>query len=326
MVEKNKKSEKTKMRQTSIFDAESVKTDGASKDKKPPTDLMKIVAKAVPVKQKMKGTFSAEEIREILDDKKKKEEQAEFKKEQKRIKKLVLEMEATNRDKLIFYKSSLNGEFYKALDTSALYYCYRLATRMGRKSNIMIDKDRYSKALYVASIADIDKFVKQFEELEGSKPEITLDGIYIFPLKKPLEDADIQMLRQTEKTRRDKMHDILKPKKMAPAVYQQILMIIRQLAPKSEKFRAESINYRMVGDEMLKNLRDILVIYADFTNGKYSRAEAGMLVFSEIGKIKASLVILGETRKWGVAPLVSAGKKVNILEQLIEKDLKKDQK
>lgn len=299
----------------------------ASPDKKAPkspSEMMEIVARAVPVHKKLKRSFSDEEIAQFLDDKLEKTAHAEFKKEVKRIKRKVLDLEATNRTQLILYKSSENGDFYKALDTSALYYAYRIAQRMGRKCNVMVDKDRFAKATFVASISGgIEKFIEQYKELEGLEPEITIDGIYLFPLKEPISDEEYQMLRQTENTRREKMHSILKPKNMSPAVYQQILMIIRQLAPKSEKLRAESINYRMFGDEMLRNLRDIMAIYADYSHGIYDAGRAGVLILSETGKIKASLVILGETRKWGAAPLASAGVNIETLEQMIKKDLKK---
>lgn len=325
MTEKQKKSETSVPKQTSFLEDFDSK-----KSKSSATDLMKIVAESIPIKNKLKKSFSEDEVRQILANSTKymtEEERQEraakdkFKKNLKRIKRLILDMEATNRDKLIFYQSSYEGQFYRALDTSALYYAYRLADRMGRKCNVMVDNDRFSKALYVATISGMEKFIKQFEELEGGKPEITVDGIYIFPLKKPISDEDFSMLRQTENTKQERLHNILKPQKMAPAVYQQILMIIRQLAPRSEKLRNDTINYRMLGDEMLKNLIKILVIYTDYANGLFTKQESAKLIFRETGKIKAALIILGETRKWGVTPLVSAGNNVNILEHLIEKDL-----
>ena len=108
---------------------------------------------------------------------------------------------------------------------------------------------------------------------------------------------------------------------MSPAVYQQILMIIRQLAPKSEKLKDESINYRIFGTEMLMNLRNIMAIYSDYSNGAYDTSEAGRMILAETGRIKATLVILGETRKWGAVPLASAGNNIEILEKVINKDL-----
>ena len=334
MTEKKKKSAQPVEKQTSLLaDFDSKKSKSAKRPspaKAPATDLMKTVAAAIPVKNKLKKSFSESEIKQILsgqvkfmteEEKQQREAKQKFKIDQKRIKRVVLEMETSNRDKLIFYKSSFDGRFYKALDTSALYYAYRLADRMSRKCNIMVDSDRFSKALYVATVSGIEKFIKQFEELEGGVPDITLDGVYIFPLKNPITDEDLVMLRQTENTKRDKVHNILKPKRMSPAVYQQILMIIRQLAPRSEKLRNDTVNYRMLGDEMLRNLIEILTFYTDYANGVYTRKEMTGLIFRETGKIKAALTILGETRKWGPAPLVAVGNNINILEQLIEKDL-----
>ena len=323
MIEKQetKKSKKTLPKQQDLFaDFDAKKSKSANK----PNEMMEIVARAVPVRKKLKKAFTDEEIAKFLESKIDQEARAKFKEEVKRVKRKVLDLEATNRTQLIFYKSSENGDFYKALDTSALYYAHRLAQLMGRKCNIMIDKDRFCKADFVASISGgIDKFVEQYKDLEGLEPEITVDGVYIFPLREPITDEEYRMLRQTEKTRMERMHNILKPKNMSPAVYQQILMIIRQLAPKSEKLREESINYRVFGTEMIKNLRDIMAIYTDYSNGIYDMFEASKLILSETGKIKATLVILGETRKWGAVSLAAAGNNIEILEQIISKDLRK---
>ena len=327
-----KKTKKSSIKQTSIFadfDAKAAKSAPVRKESA--TELMKLVASKVPVESKIKRTFSEEETSEILAGSPKSDKDAtpdaedrkNFKKEQKRIKRLVLEMEDTNRDKLIFYKSTYDGEFYKALNTSALYYCYRLAQRMGRTSHIMIDKDRFSTTQYVASIRDIDKFVKQFKELEGGKPEITVDGVYLFPLKTPISDEDLYLLRQTEQNKRDRANNVLKPEKMSPKIYQQVLMLIRQLTPKSEKLRAESINYRTFGTEMVINLRNMLVVYSDYTHNALDKKSALNLLLREIGKIKATLTILSETRKWGPVQLMAVAQNIEILEHFIEEDLEK---
>lgn len=333
-----KKTKKSSNKQTSFFadfDAKAAKSAPVKKSKKaePATELMKLVASKVPVESKIKKTFSEEETSEILASNPKSgkatekdaEDRKNFKKEQKRIKRLVLEMEDTNRDKLIFYKSTYDGEFYKALNTSALYYCYRLSQRMGRTSHIMIDKDRFSTTQYVASIRDIDKFVKQFEELEGGKPEITIDGIYLFPLKTPISDEDLYLLRQTEQNKRDRVNNVLKPEKMSPKIYQQILMLIRQLTPKSEKLREESINYRIFGTEMVMNLRNMLVAYSDYTHNAVDKKSTLNLLLREIGKVKATLTILSETRKWGPVQLMAVAQNIEILEHFIEEDLEKEE-
>lgn len=326
VARKVKKSSKVASGQMSFFSDTASIEAGAEKKPEEPSEMMRMVVEAIPVKEKLKRTFSDAEAKQILDENAEKEEHVAFKKELKRIKHLVLDMEAKNRDRVIFYKSSEDGKFYKALDTSALYYAYRLADRMGRKCNIMIDTDRFCKAQFVASVAGIDKFVQQYKELEGLEPEITIDGVYIFPLKEPITDEDLRMLRQTEKTRLEKMHGLLKPKKMAPAVYQQILMLIRRLAPRSVKLKNDTVSYKIFGDEMLKNMKNILAIYAKYTNGLTDEDEAVKLILSETGEIKAALIILGETRKWGAVPLAMIGEDVNILEQLVEKDLKKGKK
>lgn len=335
MTNKPKKKSRISAEQTSLFadfDAKAAKS--APVRKEPASELMKLVASRVPVESKIKKTFTEEETTEILagsiksrnkssEDPIEVESRKDFKKKLKRIKRLVLEMEDTNRDKLILYQATFDGEFYKALNTSALYYSYRLAQRMGRTSHIMIDKDRFSTTRYIASIRGIDKFIKQFKELEGGEPEITIDGIYLFPLKVPISDEELYLLRQTEANKRDRVNNVLKPVKMSPKVYQQILMLVRQLTPKSEKLKAESINYRMLGTEMILSLRSMLVVYADYTQGAIDKKSVASLLTREIGKIKASLIILSETRKWGPAQLMAVAQNLEILEQFIEEDSKK---
>lgn len=321
--------------QLSFFSDEGAMAPKSEKksEKKPATLLMKKVAEETMNIPELKKNFSKEDAQEIImkvvqasekEQKQKIEEAKESKKKIKSNKRTVLEMEAGNRDRLIMYPSDKEGHFYKLLEVSALYYSYKLADLMGRKGRIMVDSDRFYHADYVASLTNIEKFVEQFKELEGGEPEITLTGIYIFPLKKPLTDDEIGHFKQIENTRRDKMHSLLEPKKMNPALYQLILMLMRQLSPKVAKL--DPGHYRILGEDMMRDLRDILAIYNDYANGVKTEIKSGQLMMKKIGRLKASLTMLGETRVWGFLAVAPIAENLVNLESLTKREFKASKK
>ncbi|MBQ8156322.1 hypothetical protein IJ101_00860 [Candidatus Saccharibacteria bacterium] len=238
--------------QASIFDNEPGQRPASGKNtpvekagkrkeitKEPATTLMKTVAEKAFVESKARKVFSQEEIDEILDKKTfgedlTKQDRAILRIQYKKMKSWVKEKEAGNQSQVIAIPSLTDGtdEFYKVFDFSALYYVYRLADRMGRNATLRIDKDERPKMLYQASIKDIVKFAEQFQELENPTIEKTLEGIYIFTLKRPLSDEELGQLRAIEEERRERLNGIVKPKAMDPAVFQSLLTVVRQVAPK----------------------------------------------------------------------------------------------
>ena len=298
--------------------------DAVSSAPEPATDLMKTVAAKTMNQKSLKKVFSPEEIEEILAKRDSGEklttaEQRAIEAEYRRIKRHVKEMEKGNNDRIIVVPSiKSNDGFYKVFDFSALYYVYRLADRMGRSAKLMNDNDRYSKMIHAASLVNIDKFIEQFKRLENPRIDLTEDGIYIFTLKKPLTDAEVTQLRLIEETRREKLHNILKPKNMDPAVFQAILMVVRQVAPKVKKL--ERHDYYAIGEEMLHNLNLLLTIYFDYTNGVIKKDEAGRHLIMLVDSLFASLAILSEERVWDYSASAMIGENINEVRRLVFRD------
>ncbi len=298
--------------------------DAVSPGPEPATDLMKTVAARTMNQRSMKKVFSLEEIEEILAKRDNGEklttvEQRAIEAEYRRIKRHVKEMEKGNNGRVIVVPSiKSNDGFYKVFDFSALYYVYRLADRMGRSAKLMNDNDRYSKMIHAASLVNIDKFIEQFKRLENPRVDITEDGIYIFTLKKPLTDTEVAQLRLIEETRRDKLHNILKPKNMDPAVFQAILMVVRQVAPKVKKL--ERHDYYAIGEEMLHNLNLLLTVYFDYTNGVMKKDEAGKQLIMLVDSLFASLAILSEERVWDYSASAMIGENINEVRRLVFRD------
>lgn len=237
-------SNKYTAKQPELFDTGSKAGNGANAAapaREPATALMKTVAARTGNEKNMKKVFSPEEIDDILARRDSGEalkpvEHKAIREKYRNIKRHAKEMKKGNKERLIVVPSIITGEgFYKVFDFSALYYVYRLADRMGRKARILNDNDRFSKMINVASIVNMDKFILQMKQLEDSEPSITEDGIYIFALKHPLTDDEVGQLRMVEETRREKLHNVLKPKAMDPAVFQGILMVVRQVGPRVKK-------------------------------------------------------------------------------------------
>lgn len=319
MAEKDKK-RNTKAKQAQL----PLSGMGSPAAKLPATALMKKVAEKAPHVEKMRKAFSKGEINEILarvdgGEIISTEERALLREKYRKIKRQVKEMEAGNQSKVIAFPSLTNGQgWYKVVEFSALYYVYRLADRMGRKARVYKDTDKFLKCLYSATFQNIDEFRAQFEELAQPTLEITKDGVYIFTLKTPLTDDEVGMLRRVEATRREKLHNILRPKEMSPATYQAILMVMRQVTPKVRKLQKQY--YFTTGEGMVKDIQLMLALYFDFANGISDRAETGREILKAIDRLFAGLSLLAETQVWPYDVSLMIGENINNVRRLAVKD------
>lgn len=293
--------------------------------------LMEKVARKVPVKSKINKDFPPEQAERILNSVKKREEEKYGETDEQRmarrekiieIKKTVREMEKDNRDKVILFPSfsrNPNSQpWYKMGDISALYYAYRMADRMGRVVRLTPDTDNFAKMTTIASIGNLDMFLKLAEELgDFSRIEKSLLGIYILHLKKPLTDEDLMALRRTEDTRREMMHSVLKPKQADAAVYQAILMLDRQLLPRLAVM--DRGYFLVVGETIAKCFHMLTQTYFKFADGLVNLATAKSTMRGYVAGISAGMALIAETQAWGYDTVVSIGENINNLKRLIDK-------
>lgn len=304
--------------------APKTKSDPEPKSKSPATPLMKEVAAKAYNEKAATKVFSSKEIQNILrrrsvDLPVEPEETLALREAYRRIKRQVKELEKGNQSRVIIFPSLVGAPgWYKAIQFSALYYAYRLADRMGRKVRVLKDTDRFSKAEFAVSITNLEKFTEQFRDLESPSLEITEDGIYIFTLQTPLTDDEVGQLRLVEETRRDRMHNILRPKDMDPATFADLMMISRQLVPRVKKL--ESPYFASVGCRIVSGLHDLLAIYNHFADGILSREEAGVKLILAVDDIIAGLTILAENRVWGYDVSAIIGENANQVKRRIVKD------
>lgn len=301
--------------------------------REPASELMKVVATKVPIKGKIKRDFSSEEIKEIeariTKQKINKEKELEEKTEeaiQRRkkiitVKKRAKEMEKGNQSKIIVFPSysrkSGKLEWYKMGNFSALYYVYRMADRMGRSAKIQKDTDKFSKMEAIASIKGVEKFLELAMKLnEFERYEETLDGFFILYLKKPLTDEELGVLRRTKMIRKEVMHNVLKPKKADAGVYQAILMLDRQILPRTNHM--EKGYYVAIGDTMAKNVYELTTTYFRFANGYIDISETRERLLNIIEGLFAGLALLGELEIWGYDAIIAIEENVNILKKKVK--------
>ncbi len=294
-------------------------------NQEPATELMKAVAVKAANLKSLEKTLSAGELEEILAKRDAGEtlelaERKALREKYRQIKRQVKEMEKGNKGRIIVMPAITSPNFYKVFDFSALYYVYRLADRMGRSARLMHDSDRNSKMLHSASLVKIDKFLEQMERLENLTPEMTEDGIYIFTLKKELTDEELVQLRTIEETRRTSLHNILKPKKMNPAVFQEILMTIRMVGPRVKKL--ERHEYYAIGEEMLVDLKNLLRVYYDYAEGELDVAQARSQIVKLVDDLCAGLTVLSELRIWDYGAATTIGEAINEVRRLIVKEFR----
>lgn len=287
----------------------------------PATPVMKAVAVHVPMKEQMKRTFTQEEIDEIMvkreaGEQLNKKEVNELRKKFQKMKRFALEKEKTNNQQVIFVPCIMDDKgFYKAYNISALYYGYRVADRVGRKAQVRPDTDSYSKALHTVSLANMPKFIEEFKRIANVDLEITDDGIHIFTLREPLSEDEIGMLRRTEQMRRDTLHGVLRPAAMDPKTFNEIMTLVRQVAPKVKKLDRQ--NYYLYGEEMQKSLQKILKIYYNFADGIIDRKEAGLELLEEINTLLSCLGVLAELDIWGLETSSVVGANVANLKRIV---------
>lgn len=270
----------------------------------PATPLMKMVAAKAPNNRKaLKKNFTKEErteiemkIRDLRNGRRILKEEAREK--YAANKRQAKDMEAGNRDTLIVFPSiSDDGKWFKLIDFSALYYAYRLAPRMNRKASVLPDTDKILKAKYAVSLVGIERFIEQIKVLEeGVTVTKTTGGAYLFRLKEPVSDEEYLALYRTEETRREKVHSVLKPKEMAPEVYNSILALMRNLMPKVNKLER---NYAiLLGERVSDALQNMLVFYGLMTDGVMPKKEAGALIVKNVEVLLAAVTMASELRIW----------------------------
>ena len=294
--------------------------------------LMEAVAISTGNKSKIKKDFTPAEAKKILatikGGKDKQVENSDNKKEliERRekiikLKKAVRELERTNRSRLILFPSfsreSDTTEWYKMGNFSALYYVYRMADRMGRTAKVQKDKDRFAKMDYIASIKGIEGFIAQAMELkEFDCYETGLDGMYILYLKKPLSDEEYSVLTRTESARREMMHSVLKPKRADAKVYQVILMLSRQLLPRTGALTRGP--YGEIGAEMSRQVHGLMCAYFMMSNGRMDLDEAKDAMLDAMEWLQSGIALLGEIDAWNFDKATSVGENVNHLRAMVE--------
>ena len=298
----------------------------------PASELMKAVAMKAPVKSKIRKDFTPaeqEEIRQKMNEQKQREQEVaenktEEAKERRRrivaIKKKAKEMEKGNKSKIILFPSySRNSDelqWYKLGNFSAMYYAYRMASRMGRTVKVQKDTDKFSKMEAICSVKEIDKFVKLATELnEIERCEETADGFYILYLKKELTDDEVGVLRRTGAMRKEMLHNVLKPKKADAAVYQAILMLDRQILPRISHM--EKGYYVAMGDKIVKSVYELTAVYFQFANGYIELAVARERLLNLIEWLLAGTALLGEVEVWGYDVATSIGENINNLKRIV---------
>lgn len=288
------------------------------------TPLMRKVAEKSYNPKIAAKVFTPEEIEDIQNRRIKhlpvsREEQETIKELYRKIKSQVREMEKTNQQRVIIFPSLTNGAgWYKAIEFSALYYAYRLADRMGRRARVLKDSDHFSKAQFTVSIANIENFIEQFKRLEDPELEITENGVYIFTLKKPLSDDEVGRLRMTEETRREKMHNVLRPREMDPATFNAIMMIDRQLIPRIKKLQPPY--FHSIGCRIVNDICDLMSIYNQFADGFGDRKETGQKLLATANDLIAGLTLLAEIRVWPYDVAASIGENANQVKRRIITD------
>ncbi len=291
------------------------------KIKEPATPLMKAVASYAPSIAKMREDFTPNEIREInhiiakreeaeISENAKSEDEIELRKKAIKVKRIAKKLESGNNSKLIFFPSYSKKTneliWYKAGNFSALYYTYRVADRLGRIANLKKDTDHFAGMNHVVSLKNIESFAEEMMQLNDFESfEKTLDDIYIFYLKKPLEKEEVWILKRTQAHQKNLAGDIIRPKNADANFYQYLLMFIRELLPKIN--RLEKGYYESIGIRVNNRMVDMVRAYTEYAEG-FMRVEDFLKIAQNfVLDTRMMLVIFNENDVWSADKIVMFG-------------------
>ena len=107
---------------------------------------------------------------------------------------------------------------------------------------------------------------------------------------------------------------------MDPAIYQQILMLSRQLVPRARKLSREY--YNTTGEELVKDVQRLLTAYFDHAENLIDRATLVTEVRKITNRMTAGITILSENNIWQYDIATVIGTNIADLRRLVEKRAK----
>ena len=199
------------------------------------------------------------------------------------IKSHVYEWESHNYDKLILFKSRGEGGWYKMGGNSAIIYHYEIAPKLGRKSNLNIDLDYFSKfSNGVVSIRGIETLTKELETIGVKMIENKNDDVIIFKLKTRLSKQQIEVLLGIEEEKIKQINRLVLPKGPTnPDLYRQLRDLLKRLCELCRKAGAPDRDIFMT--EMARRSKLMMEGYFALAQGR-----------KDVGKVKKELVAHAE--------------------------------
>ena len=217
--------------------------------------------------------------------------------------------------------------WFKAGGNSAIYYAYDIAGRLGKK-NINVNPDNDGHSVFdsgVVSFHGIRNLLENFEDkTDFEKPKILNDGwILIFDLKHTYDKSEIKALRELAKERKRKINALVLPKNCHPAIYNDILALIKRMVPKT--FKLAPNPRQTFGRSIIDTIIELHSTFLQFTNGKGDPIELLKTMLGEAEALNSLMKILMELRLWDVgvcAPIAQAIAKLttDLNEELSERE------
>ena len=159
---------------------------------------------------------------------------------------------------------------------------------------------------HVVSLKNIESFAEEMMQLNDFESfEKTLDDIYIFYLKKPLEKEEVWILKRTQAHQKNLAGDIIRPKNADANFYQYLLMFIRELLPKIN--RLEKGYYESIGIRVNNRMVDMVRAYTEYAEG-FMRVEDFLKIAQNfVLDTRMMLVIFNENDVWSADKIVMFG-------------------
>lgn len=233
----------------------------------------------------------------------------------------VKEMEKENRRYIYVYPSlgKVEDEWYKVGGKSLLFYKTILAPRLEREAKLRDDSDKvYRFNGGIVSIKWGNRLKMEVREL-GHKAERIQYGIIVIDLGKEYTDTEIHKMKAVVKDERSKTKKMIKPKENYPSIIMAINDLAKVLPSKIKKLDKDY--KRILGDELLEPMTEILKIYFRLANGRMEKRDAKLEMLERTDDLAAMIYLMDEAQMLNVTARTTMGENVVKIRNAIEETL-----
>lgn len=247
------------------------------------------------IQEKNTGATLAKE-KELSERDKKAEQGRADKNEYLKRKQKMLEFEAKNYDKIMFFRGTQG--YFMAGGHSAVLLAYKIAPELKLRPRMKLDAD-YGKKFKegVISVKQIDFYRQRLSEssyLEFVKQ--TQDAL-VFRFKQPITEEEYDLLENTESIARQKLLDMVAKTSPFPKLYVRLVSVAETTYRLHHK-HPDKIAMDYITSDIAGMGRRALETYLEMARGECTELDGLKEISSLTSKMSIKMVLVSEMKLW----------------------------